>query len=390
MSGQKFYTRFNLAQRIEHLLLFLSFTLLGITGLIQKYIGAGVSLWLIQALGGITAVRVIHRVAAVVFLLETIYHLVLLGYKVYVEKAELTMLPGIQDAKDGIQSVGYNLGISKTRPKMGRYTFDEKLEYWAMIWGGIVMALTGFMLWNPIVTSKVLPGVFIPAAKAAHGAEAVLAVLAILIWHTYHVHFKFFNKSMINGKLEMHHMEEEHPLELEKKELAGEKPADLKLKKRKMIYLPIAAVVSLVMLAGVYYFVTAETTAIETLPPGEQAPILEVIEPTSVPTKAPEPEPTTIPPVDSNMDASTLTWDGQISALMGTRCGMCHGTAGGFSVADYASVVKGGKDGPGITAGDPSNSAIYTIQAAGGHPGQFTEDELTIIQKWIEAGAAEK
>ena len=108
MSGQKFYTRFNLAQRIEHLLLFLSFTLLGITGLIQKYIGAGVSLWLIQALGGITAVRVIHRVAAVVFLLETIYHLVLLGYKVYVEKAELTMLPGIQDAKDGIQSVHFS------------------------------------------------------------------------------------------------------------------------------------------------------------------------------------------------------------------------------------------------------------------------------------------
>ncbi len=47
MSAQQTYTRFNIAQRIEHLLLFLSFTILGITGLIQKFIGVDISLWLI-------------------------------------------------------------------------------------------------------------------------------------------------------------------------------------------------------------------------------------------------------------------------------------------------------------------------------------------------------
>ena len=63
------------------------------------------------------------------------------------------------------------------------------------------MALTGFMMWNPLATIKVLPGEFIPAAKTAHGAEAVLAVLAIIVWHMYGVHVKRFNKSMWTGKL---------------------------------------------------------------------------------------------------------------------------------------------------------------------------------------------
>jgi len=56
---------------------------------------------------------------------------------------------------------------------MGRFTFEEKAEYWALVWGTVIMALTGFMMWNPIATAKFLPGEVYPAAKAAHGAEAV-------------------------------------------------------------------------------------------------------------------------------------------------------------------------------------------------------------------------
>lgn len=248
------------------------------------------------------------------------------------------------------------------------------------------MALTGFMLWNPIVTARILPGVIIPAAKAAHGAEAVLAVLAILIWHTYHVHFKLFNKSMINGKLEMHHMEEDHPLELEKFLAAEEKPVDPKMKKRKMIFFPVAAVFSIAMLGGVYYFVTAETTAIETLPPGERVPVIEVIEPTAVPTR----EPAEAMPAESEPVSTALAWEGQAGAIIKEKCGLCHGTAGGYSVADYASTIKGGKTGPGVTPGDPDASQMVTIQVAGGHPGQFSAEELAIIEEWIKSGAPEK
>lgn len=78
-----------------------------------------------------------------------------------------------------------------------------------------MMGLTGFMLWNPIITARILPGEFIPAAKVAHGLEAVLAVLAILLWHFYGVHLKTWNWSMIKGTLTKHQMLEEHAKEVE-------------------------------------------------------------------------------------------------------------------------------------------------------------------------------
>jgi len=71
------------------------------------------------------------------------------------------------------------------------------------------------MLWNPIFTAKYLPGVIIPAAKMAHGWEAVLAIAAIILWHFYTVHIRSWNWSMIKGHMTQEQMEEEHILELE-------------------------------------------------------------------------------------------------------------------------------------------------------------------------------
>jgi hypothetical protein len=76
------------------------------------------------------------------------------------------------------------------------------------------MAITGFILWNPIASANLLPGEFIPAAKEVHGGEALLAVLAIIVWHMYHVHIRHFNKSMFTGRMTEEEMLEDHPLEL--------------------------------------------------------------------------------------------------------------------------------------------------------------------------------
>ncbi|MBI3957849.1 MAG: hypothetical protein HY328_03490, partial [Chloroflexi bacterium] len=151
--------------------------------------------------------------------------------------------------------------------QMGRYTFGEKVEYWAVVWGTVIMILTGFMLWNPIATSRLLPGAFIPAAKAAHGGEALLAVLSIVTWHLYNVHVKQFNKSMFSGWLSRHEMEEEHPLELAVQEAGKERPVDgTILRRRQRLYLPVAVLFSLALLISVYFFVTFEATAITTVP----------------------------------------------------------------------------------------------------------------------------
>ena len=63
------------------------------------------------------------------------------------------------------------------------------MEYWALIWGGVVMGLTGLTLSAHNLTLRWLPKSAIDFATAVHLYEAALATLAIVIWHFYAVIF---------------------------------------------------------------------------------------------------------------------------------------------------------------------------------------------------------
>ena len=385
------YERFPLARRIEHWVMMLSFTTLALTGLPQKFPASPISIFFVNILGGIEALRTVHHFAAIVMMLGTAWHLLVFGYMAYVRRTRLSMLPSLQDVKDGWQALMYNLGFAKSFPQMGRYTFEEKMEYWAFVWGAIIMGATGFMMWNPITTVKFLPGEVIPAAKAAHGGEALLAVLAIIIWHMYGVHVKRFNKSMFTGKMNEADMLHEHPLELaDIKAGMAEHPVDpVELRKRQRVYLPVASVLALFMLLGVYGFVNAEETAITTVE--RQVPTVEVFvpwTPTPAPTQTVTPEGgATAEPIPSG----PLTLDGSIGVILQAKCSSCHGASafGGLNLSTYADAMQGGDSGPAIVPGDAESSLLVRIQQAGGHPGQLTPEELARVIEWIEAGAPE-
>ena len=386
------YERFPLVRRIEHLTMLLSFTILGLTGLPQKYPDSGISIAVLNMLGGIEGLRSIHHVAAIVMLLGTIWHILYFGYISYVKGSRLTMLPSLQDAKDAWGAFAYNIGLSKKHPQMGRYTFEEKMEYWAFVWGTAVMVVTGFMMWNPISTTRFLPGEFVPAAKAAHGGEAVLAVLAIIIWHMYGVQIKRFNKSMFTGQMEEEVMLEEHPLELaDIKAGIAERPLDpVTVRKRQQVFFPVAAVLAALMLTGVYGFVNAEDTALETTE--RQIPTIEVFVPQTA-TPAPTQTPTAIPTqisVATEQPASGPTWNGSIGAILQAECGLCHGDAGGLNLETWLDAFRGGDSGPVILPGDAENSLLVLRQQEGDHPGQLGEDEIAQLIEWINAGALEE
>ena len=263
------YERFPVWRRIEHIIMVLSFSTLGLTGIPQKYPSSTAGAAILQALGGIENLRYVHHTAAIIMMFGTAWHILVMGYSVFVMRDKMSMLPSLQDAKDGIQALFYNIGFVKEYPKMGRYTFEEKLEYWAFVWGAAVMGATGFLMWNPITSTHYLPGEFVPAAKAAHGGEAVLAVLAIIIWHIYGVHIKRFNKAMFTGLQTEAEMLHEHPLELDeiKAGSANRRPDRATIRKRQMIYFPIAAFLTLGMLAGIIGFINVEETALTTIEP---------------------------------------------------------------------------------------------------------------------------
>lgn len=385
------YERFPLARRIEHWIMMLSFTTLAITGLPQRFSSSPISIAFVGLLGGIEALRTIHHIAAIVMMVGTAWHLLVFGYLAYVRRTRLTMLPSLQDVKDGWQALMYNIGRAKVPPQMGRYTFEEKMEYWAFVWGAIIMGATGFLMWNPITTTRFLPGEVIPAAKAAHGGEALLAVLAIIVWHMYGVHIKSSNRTMFTGKMSEEEMLHEHPLELaDLKAGMAERPVDeATLRKRQRVFLPIAGVLALFMLLGVYGFVSAEQTALTTVE--RQVPTVEVFVPWT-PTPAPTVTPTAEGAVASTpVAASDLTWDGAIGDMLQAKCSTCHGPTalGGLNLSTYADAMAGGTSGPVINPGDGANSLLVTKQQAGGHPGQLTPEEIAVIIQWIDAGAPE-
>src|SRR4030065_1754909 len=68
------YTRFNISQRVEHILFLLSFSFLGFTGLLQKFSTNQLSDSLILILGGIEKVRLIHHYNAILMMIVSAYH----------------------------------------------------------------------------------------------------------------------------------------------------------------------------------------------------------------------------------------------------------------------------------------------------------------------------
>lgn len=214
INGEEFVVRFTLGQRVEHYILLISFTLLGITGLAQTYASSTIGYFILSLFGGIDSTRVIHHTSAVIFGVLSIYHVVVFFVQFFSGRRMPKMLPEWNDAQQLMQMLKLNLGLSHRHPRFDRYNFEEKAEYWALVWGTVVMGITGLLQWFPVASTYYLPGGAIPVARAFHKWEAILAVLAILVWHSYHVVIKKRNTSIFSGYMSIADMEEEHPQEL--------------------------------------------------------------------------------------------------------------------------------------------------------------------------------
>jgi cytochrome b subunit of formate dehydrogenase len=218
--GKRTFVRFTLSQRLEHLVQIFGFITLCVTGIPQKYNGAPWADSAIAAMGGIDLVRGIHRAFAVVLVLELVYHTVAIVWALAVKKARWSMMPRLQDAKDALQMVLFFVGVRKERARFDRYDFRQKVEYLALIWGTLVMIITGLCMWFPIEVTRLVSGELIAAAKAAHSGEGLLAFASILMWHMYSAHLSPdvfpFDLTMFTGKISEARMKHEHPIEYER------------------------------------------------------------------------------------------------------------------------------------------------------------------------------
>jgi formate dehydrogenase gamma subunit len=206
--------RMNLSQRRQHIVLATSFIVLAVTGFALKFPDS----WIGKAMGSNEMFRRwSHRIAGVALLAVGLYHLIYILTKKEGRQLVKDMLPVTTDAKDLAASARYLAGLSADKPKIGRFGYAEKMEYWAVIWGTIIMGVTGLMIWFKIDVTRFLPRWAVDVGLTIHYYEAILACLAIVVWHFYHVIFDPdvypLNWACWKGKVSRHWQDEEHPLE---------------------------------------------------------------------------------------------------------------------------------------------------------------------------------
>ncbi len=228
------YLRMTLNERIQHFLLLSSFTVLVITGFGLKYPEAFWVVWM-RSIFGENAFElrgIVHRVAAVIMIADSVYHLFYISLTKRGRKLIIDLWFTKKDLTDLFGTIKYYLGKANERPKYGRFSYIEKSEYWALVWGNVVMGATGIVLWFNNTFLPIISSLGMEIATAIHFYEAILATLAIVAWHFYFVIYNPdvypVNKAFITGYLTREEMEHEHPLELEEIEKTDMEKSDEK------------------------------------------------------------------------------------------------------------------------------------------------------------------
>jgi cytochrome b subunit of formate dehydrogenase len=219
--GHSLYVRMTLSERLQHASLFVSFITLVITGFMLKFPDA----WWVEPIRSINPAvfeirSLLHRIAAVILIGAGLYHLYYISFTQRGRKLIYDLLPRIQDIHDALAVAKYNLGMSRVKPRFDRFSYIEKSEYWALVWGTVIMGLTGSIMWFDNTSLGLIGKLWFDVARTVHYYEAWLATLAIIVWHFYFVIFNPdiypMNLAWFKGTITEEEMLEEHPIELEK------------------------------------------------------------------------------------------------------------------------------------------------------------------------------
>jgi formate dehydrogenase gamma subunit len=205
--------RMNRNQRIQHFVMGLSFVVLVISGFALAWPESIIA----RIFGPDERFRqIVHRGAGVVMIIIGLYHFAYMAFTREGRQGLRDFWFRFKDARDAAGMMRYYATGRGERPKMGRFTYAEKAEYWAGMWGTVVMAITGLMIWYSVEVATWIPRWWIDIATTIHYYEAILATLAILVWHFYHVIFDPdvypMNWAWFDGRMTEEQFEEEHPL----------------------------------------------------------------------------------------------------------------------------------------------------------------------------------
>ena len=217
--------RYSIHIVIQHFLTFLTFLILASTGLTLHFADLWWAPIVMNLFGGPDIARLIHRTAAGLMIIASIYHILTLvgGTLQKVMKKQFdykrTQIPHLKDLEDMVHDIKYFIGKEQYRPKMEKFMYKQKLHYLAIIWGTFVLVAAGTTLLFPEALATIWPNPEFAQdlARLMHADEAIMAITVIVFWHWSNVHLvpgRFpLQWSFLTGRITREHQIEEHFLE---------------------------------------------------------------------------------------------------------------------------------------------------------------------------------
>src|SRR3954470_3703562 len=191
----RFFVRFTRAQRTMHAVLFSTFLGLAATGLPLRF---SESIWarrLASEVGGFGAILFFHKLCAIVLTIAFALHVKEIFSRGIMNREKgifwgaTSMVANWKDAKDLFAHMRYFIGLGP-KPHFERYAYWEKFDYWAVFWGMMVIAFSGYAMWFAPFFARFLPGWALNAALVIHSEEGLLAILFIFSIHFVNTHLR--------------------------------------------------------------------------------------------------------------------------------------------------------------------------------------------------------
>jgi cytochrome b subunit of formate dehydrogenase len=222
----KLYRRFSRLQRGLHTVMVLCFLTLALTGMALKFSHRPWAQVVAEFLGGFQFTGAFHRLAALGLIGVFCVHL----WDVNRMRREQgrswwsmvtgkgTIIFTLNDLKEFWQTVKWFFGKAE-RPRYGRWSYWEKFDYFAVLWGIAIIGSTGFLLWKPVFLTQWVPGWTVNVATIIHSDEALLASAFIFTIHFFNTQFrpdKFpLDPVVFTGRMSIEELKHEKPREYE-------------------------------------------------------------------------------------------------------------------------------------------------------------------------------
>lgn len=215
----QFIERFSARWRIQHCVLMIAFIMLAATGLALRYDTTWFGRLMVMLEGGFESRGILHRIFAILSILLTFYHLYYVVFTDEGHRELMKLKPAWKDVLNLSRAISYHLRMDDRPPAYGKYTTVQKIQYFGVVAGLILMIITGFILWFESTAMLVIPLWLFQLTWVVHGAEGLLIFLLLFLWHMYNVHLNPdvfpMSRKWLDGKISRNELKSNHPEEFQ-------------------------------------------------------------------------------------------------------------------------------------------------------------------------------